>query len=115
MTTTTERVASRELDAEVAEKVMGWTPYKNKTGLIEWCLPDKKVPVVGAVVATAHTFRPSQDITAAWEVVEKMRELDLTEVFLETLEGALIELVFYKKANEAAEAICLAALKAVEA
>lgn len=49
--------AGHELDALVAEKVMGWTD----------CLAIK--PKVG----NGHPFSPSTEIGAAWEVVEKMR------------------------------------------
>jgi len=44
-----EMEAGRELDALVAEKVMGWE-YEARS-----------------------LFRPSQDIAAAWEVVEKLK------------------------------------------
>lgn len=59
--------ASRELDALVAEKVMGWTPRGPH-------------PIFASrVFATGHsdTFAPyfSSDVLAAWQVVQKMREL----------------------------------------
>ena len=55
MTAIDEMPAGRELDALVAEKVMGWDHYPSK-----------------------HEIVPaySTDIAAAWEVVEKMRSDD---------------------------------------
>lgn len=62
-----------ELDALVAEKVMGWT-RKNPW----WLNPDgtstswMSVPLDDADPNDRRTFEPSKDIEAAWEVAEKL-------------------------------------------
>ncbi len=59
-----------ELDALVAEKVMGWgLRFKDRSSLDDhyWLEVD-----TGKLCATRKYFRPSTDISAAWQVVEKM-------------------------------------------
>lgn len=61
----------RELDALVAEKVMGWEKdfqcWKDESGRIR------------TIEATSFgSFEPSTDISAAWEVVEKMGKKEFT-------------------------------------
>jgi hypothetical protein len=56
--------AGREMDALVAEKVMGWRLHPHKT---HWMTNNNNFRRIG-------TFLPSDDISAAWEVVEKMKE-----------------------------------------
>jgi len=61
--------AGREMDALVAERVMGWTlgrRYANGNG--EW-----QGHPHGGTLTWDQTPRYSTDIRAAWEVVEKMR------------------------------------------
>ena len=98
----TERVAGRELDAEVAEKVM-WADLDLTDYHIERAVPDCY----------------STSIAAAWQVVEKMK-----------LDSPMVRYDAYRDddrprwtcaingvrgdANTAPLAICLAALKAVE-
>ena len=68
--TTTTLPAGRELDALVAEKVMGWVRgrrYGNGNG--EWII-DGKTSVSRTWDSTPSY---STSIAAAWEVVEKMR------------------------------------------
>lgn len=74
--------AGRELDAEVAECVMGWTrhpakmhPTDNRTinGVL-YCPPDYPTTVLGGLNCVPYY---STDIAAAMEVVEKMRVLKL--------------------------------------
>ena len=63
-----ELAAGRELDAFVAEKIMGWEVVgldRDRTG---WY---GKPPGVQAVFRIPHY---STQISAAWEVVEKMKE-----------------------------------------
>ena len=62
--------AGRELDALVAEKVMGWQWYDGHgtAGPSYW-------ETQGGEFAHFGEFEPSTDIAAAWEVVEKMAEL----------------------------------------
>lgn len=57
--------AGREMDAAVAERVMGWQWYD---GLLCWYTP-------GCTLAEARSRRewtPSTDPAAAWQVVEKL-------------------------------------------
>lgn len=56
--------AGRELDALVAEKVMGWKLGDNR-GAPAWFAHDE-------FRCEVWQFKPSEDIAAAWEVVEKL-------------------------------------------
>ncbi len=69
--------AGRELDALVAEKVMGWVVHHRNTA--HYVLPNMKEYKVEALV---NEWRPSQNIAAAWQVVEKMHERG-EEVYIE--------------------------------
>lgn len=109
------------LAAEVATKVMGWTlehgcwcdkPHNDAYG--EW-----EYPTV-AVCA----FRPDLNITQAWKVVDKVREGSEWNRFLYALPrfsqdgnalDALQWLFFECDQDELCEAICRAALAAMEA
>jgi hypothetical protein len=105
--------AGRELDALVAEKVMGW----------KWIGPDEfndnRHLTLGGQKVQARIPDYSTDIAAAWDVVEKMRptfNLVLECVSLEynchvARPGHLDEKVNVR-ADTAPLAICLAALKA---
>lgn len=73
-----------DIDREVAEKVMGWVLYKVTVKDLttvkplsnEWCVPDEKTKgMVGEVIAYEDNFHPSTNISDAWLVVERMREL----------------------------------------
>lgn len=126
-------VAGPELDALVAEKVMGWTrhyPIQEEDGGAsdfdsDWFEDPKGNP--------SDVPNYSEDIAAAWAVVEKMRPLnvDLTnharaerwccvffdrdggsDGFIPELKGRFQE---YTVAAAAPLAICRAALKAVGA
>lgn len=98
---------TRELDARIAERVMGWRHdeyggYDTPTG---YRLPDEIPPY-------------STDIRAAWEVVERMGSIKM-----DTDEGyqraapfifAMQDIPFWRlKAHDAALAICQAALAAL--
>jgi Phage ABA sandwich domain len=104
----------REIDRLVAEKVMGWKIKKViEDGCYlydEWDTGDKGIPV--------EKFRPTLNITDAWQVVEKLTygKTDLETYF----ELQLFYIHYYAKfgkheakAETATLAICLAALKAV--
>ena len=92
--------AGHELDALVAEKVMGWAPGERGTPAF------------------------STSIAAAWEVVEKMRADKLSVTLTGYWEGSTgkwwvnvldnVETVATVRTDTAPHAICLAALKAVE-
>lgn len=79
--------AGAEIDALVAELVMGWhreegvclPPRQNRnthsgTG---WC------DATGQTIADANKWSPSTDIAAAWEAVEKMKDTPLRTVHIE--------------------------------
>lgn len=98
--------AGRELDALIAEKVMGWT-YDEVLG---WNSPDGKL--TGQPCPRAY----STDIAAAWAVVVKFT--GVARVEFHQAEGWWIELGNgYDSASATAPtaplAICLAALKTV--
>jgi hypothetical protein len=69
-----ELEAGRELDALVAERVMGWVLTLSPRSIAEaddeewWSMPS-------GLVRHVDYWRPSTDIAAAWEVVEKLRDL----------------------------------------
>jgi hypothetical protein len=114
-------VAGRELDALVAERVMGWT-YKT--------FPDGVLPHV------KHWHGPNDEcllpcysisIAAAWQVVERLIEDGeafccglnydtITEqwVFLMRQHGEVLNANYWPHADTAPLAICLAALRAIE-
>jgi len=126
--------AGREMDALVAEKVMNWT-----------LVPDKfKVPVMGGLgynenhgdpvpvyyagekfIDFAWKFRFSDDIRAAWLVVEKLGDMSVHHFYDPTLEEWFYHVAWRspdgiehhcsEEANTAPLAICLAALRAVGA
>ena len=130
---------SREMDALVAEKVMGWPhigmddPYRlyvHHGGVIVEGSPSK-FPSFGIIPSR---WCPSEDIAAAWDVVEKMRNRTAgIDVFIRRDDdigkrakfccwmhgvhedfwkpGMLEECAFYD-ANSAPKAISGAALKA---
>jgi len=122
---------SRELDAEVAEKVMGWTvekcqgepfhyfqkdPYKHM-GIAQACAEQLKK----MYLPVDDLWSPSTDIKAAWEVVEKIRErfsihspaCSMSETGYKAFFSWEDE-TYSAVAATAPEAICRAALKACE-
>jgi hypothetical protein len=129
--------AGRELDALVAEKVMGWTWPDDRCPICGWsfsdtaaegCVPgdcsQRPIPTVPESEDYPHY---STDITAAWEVVEKMLgQLPQQDIHFQHLEytGWGVGTCFNKEEGGWDEwmygetlpiAICRAALKAVEA
>lgn len=122
-----ERIASRELDAEIGERVMGLRVFPEPTWGDPWRvegLPDTQLPPF------------STDIAAAWTVVEKLKSFakigdvpcDLCikvgigdGVFCEIFDMSPMGYVGYEgdlisshaEADTAPLAICLAALGAV--
>lgn len=69
--------AGRELDALVAEKVMGW--YRVGTmwcqGANSYAAPAEDLEIENP--PKTKPWSPSTDIAAAWEVVEKIKAVDL--------------------------------------
>lgn len=119
--------AGRELDALIAEKVMGWTRYTEYVhgplmhGGGMMTLYTGESATRGGRTWSVDGFKPSVDIAAAWEVLEKIeqegwhwgidggRDGPMTIGFYDKTEGAVCEV----SADTVAEAICLAALNAV--
>lgn len=112
----TVKVAPREIDRMIAERVMGWTNL-SITGTPFGTTPEGKV----------HRIVPpySTDMSAAWEVVERLRLLGYQggmnwarsrsgyECTFESLPISPDERRF-SKAETAPLAICLAALQVIE-
>lgn len=64
--------AGRELDREVAEKVMGWKPWASGYNKEPDCWATGKTGDDESPTVLISGWRPSEDIGAAWEVVEKI-------------------------------------------
>lgn len=114
----TELKAGRELDALVAEKVLGWKRGKRfGNGNGEWEIPGRENDSYKLTCYRTPDY--STDIAAAWEIVEKLSMWvcpannghDWTAGRL-SLEEPSPEGGTW--AETAPHAICLAALKAVE-
>lgn len=118
--------AGRELDALIAEKVMGLQTCSDPIGRCAaakltpcqcWGVPDRNGIVSGGERASYST-----DIAAAWEVMEKLREQWAVElhgrdqawaVLIEDGDEVSAHFIATEEADTAPLAICLAALKAV--
>ena len=125
--------AGRELDALIAEKVMGWSSQadglywdagNHRTRLVLGSIIAKKRDEMGLENAHGFVFAPSTNIADAWEVVRKMGMVLIEnswEAFGQADEWN-VQFVGHDKegephwVSESAEtveiAICLAALKA---
>jgi len=115
---------ARHLDGLVAEQVMGW--HKPTRPYQPW---DKRPDLPGVMLCRQHELpRFCTDITAAWQVVEKLRERFSVDISVESsvvkvrvfagdrydlLPGAVRD-VAVAEAASAPVAICVAALQAVE-
>lgn len=109
--------AGPDLDAFVAEKMMGWTEidlkWRGEAFHSGVPLIGKGTSPNGGICGIPHF---STDITAAWEIVEKMMSASSVQwkAWLRELKGG--EVLLRGKANgDAPLAICRAALKAMEA
>ena len=112
--------AGRELDAMVAEKVMGWTMAPDGC----WVIVTHNDPDDGLGPRQAdETWSPSRDISAAWDVFERLSDRlpcimlnqpndnHPREWCVEWFDGEqTLDIV---TADTAPLAICLAALKAL--
>lgn len=120
--------AGRELDALIAEKVMGWKIKYNDYGAApRWV--DSKGDFTcwdnSFNTEPAEFFKPSTSIEHAWQVVKKIQALSNGHDWF-TLNnangrwqatfktGAYYEPIDHVNADTAPHAICLAALKAME-
>ena len=116
--------AGRELDALIAEKVMGWEATadglywdarQKRTRLVLGSAIAKKREEMGIENGPGFVFAPSTDIAAAWEVVEKA---DLWSLYGSIGDGPYRACIQFEDreglmtADTAPLAICLAALKA---
>lgn len=109
--------AGRELDALVAERVMGWT----KTIVDNY--PWQILPPDATELKAKSCPHYSTDIAAAWQVVEKLRQDRLYIEIVSEAEYFRCEVNHYtpaayqfkteQHADTAPLAICLAALEAV--
>ena len=117
--------AGRELDALVAEKVMGWTfrPYGNGGG--EWTVNGKKMEFGGFEGGSLPYY--STSIAGAWEIVEKVLQhpcrtfgiivdeaTDTWIVKMDKIRCVFNDCRITEQNEELPLAICLAALKAVD-
>jgi hypothetical protein len=124
--------AGRELDALVAEKVMGWERRMmtdQVTGPEEVWAATNPIDGQKFAVALVCSFQPSQLIAAAWQVWDKLAELtdrgwtllresrnftNRAEMWsIHDSPFNLGDFPSYAEADTAPLAICLAALKAV--
>ena len=109
-----------DIDIEIAMKVMGWTAINGA-----WCTDVTKHSV--NFHCGTNDFRPSTDISAAWQVVDEIVGVTQSTFYLWWNDSAcewlacfdpkrqLIEGCRYKASAETpAHAICLAALKATQ-
>lgn len=118
----------RELDALIAEEVMGWRIFPDG--------PNGEMHTIDANQCECHEYdipHYSTDIAAAWEVVEKLKTIGLRDFNIELSSGSEHlnewEVSIYwlddeqrhgpfyfssDSTNSAPYVICLAALKAVE-
>lgn len=116
MIETTELKAGRELDALIAEKVMGLT--------VEWWNGEVYSITVeeGHERSSSHVLPYSDNIAAAWEVVEKLdnrnvvaKEMGVLRFTINRYDDGYTARFFSvgATADTAPLAICLAALQAV--
>ena len=125
--------AGRELDALIAEKVMGWSSQadglywdtgNHRTRLVLGSIIAKKRKEMGLENAQDFVFAPSTNIADAWEVVEKLVSTpgpngDHHSVQVDYSGGAVVVIDENEDwqvsaiAGTVPLAICLAALKAV--
>ena len=121
-----ETLSDRELDALVAEKVMGWTDIWTDGDYFMAYPPHEQRIMQKMGVGYAERYpipNYSSEISAAWEVVEKMRQEGLTVTITTPPTGWKNWDVrgwddnnndnrFIARADTAPRAICIAALHA---
>lgn len=119
-------IAGREMDALVAEKVMGWRKEDKAMlhGIIQVAFVDTATDYARPIACgCAEDFQPSTDIRDAWQVVEKLDNLGFTTEIDKREAGWAVVFIDYRKnpiglkednaiADTAPLAICLAAFKA---
>ena len=111
--------AGRELDTRVALKVMKWKSWTDGDAA-KWSVIRHWWVTKDGSRVQKKKWSPSTDIAAAWEVVEKLLPLEESEDEADICVSATFNVQFYPQklhemsSSEAALAICLAALKALE-
>jgi hypothetical protein len=111
-------IADRELDALVAEKVMGWHEAQTTFNGLWWCV-EGDGSYFGRRQARVSEWHPSTNIADAWQVVEKMRA-DAWDVLIDGTDDGSCDWWTVRfggcmpavQSTSIAKAICLAALKA---
>ena len=115
--------AGREMDALIAERIMGWTLHPNKT---HWGKPHPGMDNFSPSFEWRQVgdFEPSTDISAAWEVVDRIVKLPAT-VNVQTSNAAGgsicyvqkypsdLNCIIFEAAPTATLAICRAAMLAI--
>lgn len=113
--------AGREMDALIAEKVMGWVPWvspvqaRGATKPDTWRTGDARKPT-----RKMEYWHPSKDIAAAWEVVDKMQNEGYRVRVEVRSSGAYCDIIAPDSGVDSARertaplAICVAALRCVE-
>jgi hypothetical protein len=109
---------NRQLDALVAEHVMGWKKSNHLGSVIYegkvWAYDMSPDDASESYVNEEHLPRFSTSIADAWLVVEKMAERSSDWSVCEGITAAFLTDEWHDvTADTAPEAICLAALKAV--
>lgn len=109
----------RALDALVAEKVMGWLPHTRNSA---YYATAGAVNSVGEGFATQmqaniNDWRPSADIAAAWQLVDKVAMFKFCDITQYDEVWVIDNVVsdWRVEAETAPLAICLAALRMVAA
>lgn len=108
---------NRQIDALVAEKVMGWGIHKRNTAF--WVKSDRVDEVEARPIAFIHEWQPSTDISQAWQVVEKLRNNIYCQIEFWEDRNYSVNIITesgnsgYKEDKSISMAICLAALQAV--
>jgi hypothetical protein len=114
----TSDLSTDELNASVAEKVMGWKKHtQHKVFYVK--AEEVSQPMLGMRQAVAD-FRPAERIADAWLVVERMREIGwlcTIDVYDSGIYSQFYRVGISKGTQEfsdsAPRAVCLAALKAL--
>ena len=128
-----ERQAGRELDIEIAEKVMGWPVIRFGDARTDTPFPHVTIEPstflsLWRQAGREERWSPSRDIADAWELVERLGlwlirdeghwiacQPEPDDVYVDAVTGIIDgHLQNIAAADTAPLAICLAALKAME-
>ena len=102
----------RKLDALVAEKVMGWTRVERAVHDV-WLMDESDIDSLITREPTSYgSFKPSENIAAAWRAVDKMFEHPDQEVYL-AFRHYLSLVGHISPSHLMPTRVCVAALRAV--